>query len=500
MTIKNKRQYYVTMSLCMLMGVIFVLVFSHSTSPFYPGYYGWDTAHFMTVGQGWLHGKLPYADLFDHKGPLIYFLNMLGFALGGGRDKSGISFIQIVFICFTTAAVFAQSRQAAKNTLYGLLVTAVALVGMRINYWDGDLVEEYCLPFICWSVYGLSEWYMGSRECHSPRWAAFYGITAGICLLTRATNAAPLTGGILIICLYLLKERRFQNFFQNAGAFLLGFVFITAPFILYFKAKNCLSEMIYDVLFFNVSYMKSSTAWILNADGNTWKSFIKLYFLFYSIIPVMLIRLFRRDYPAFLALLVTGLIEGWIFLSGYLFVQYPLVCLPQLVLLINEVYLLFQECMDPSQEKSPKNTIKIAFTTALALCGCLFLLWSAKQNINDTVRVYKANREYHARAWEPLIRQIPEDERSSFVAYGADEFKELYPITGITPCYKFYVIQDWLYNKDDKIAKEMDEVFQNGRATWILSDQEYSRYQNILDERYEERGRIDRFVLYRAMT
>ena len=71
----------------------FVLCFSYSTSPVY-FHDGYDSAVFQTMGLALLHGKLPYVDLFDHKGPVLYFINAFGLWLGNG--KLGIFVMQII--------------------------------------------------------------------------------------------------------------------------------------------------------------------------------------------------------------------------------------------------------------------------------------------------------------------------------------------------------------------------------------------------------------------
>ena len=237
--IQNKSHLFALL-FCFFLGGAFIFVFSHTTSPLYPDYYGGDSAHFMTVGMSWLQGKLPYIDLFDHKGPLIYFINMLGFAIAGG--KSGIVPIQFVFMCFTVAAVYALSQKALKNPLYGILVVFLTLVALLNNYCDGNLVEEYCLPFLLWSSYGLFCWYSGERGEHDYRWAFLYGITMGVCFLTRITNFAPLGGGILIICIYLLVKGYVKSLFKNAAAFLVGFFLSIAPFMIYFALHGALAR------------------------------------------------------------------------------------------------------------------------------------------------------------------------------------------------------------------------------------------------------------------
>lgn len=69
----------------------FVLRFSYSTSFLYPEYCGFDSAIFQTIGKYWAQGVTPYAQLFDHKGPLIFFVDAVGYWLHG---RSGVLVVQ----------------------------------------------------------------------------------------------------------------------------------------------------------------------------------------------------------------------------------------------------------------------------------------------------------------------------------------------------------------------------------------------------------------------
>ena len=51
-------------------------IFAVNISPF-TIYEGCDSCVFKQMGLAILSGKTPYLDLFDHKGPVIYFINAL---------------------------------------------------------------------------------------------------------------------------------------------------------------------------------------------------------------------------------------------------------------------------------------------------------------------------------------------------------------------------------------------------------------------------------------
>ena len=170
----------------------FVLIFSYSTSIIYPYFWGNDSAQFLTIGKAWYLGNIPYKDMFDHKGPIIFFIDMIGFYIANG-SRYGVLFIQIVFMCFTISGILAISQLIIKNYIYGIAIVFITLCSMKYNYVEGNSVEEYCLPFIVWSTYGIVKWFMSDRKRHKLKWSCLYGITTGVCLLTRVTNIAPIT-------------------------------------------------------------------------------------------------------------------------------------------------------------------------------------------------------------------------------------------------------------------------------------------------------------------
>ena len=63
----------------------FLLLFSSSTRPGSPDPIAGDQAMFMTIGKYWAKGVLPYVGLWDSKGPIIFFINALGYLIFGSK-------------------------------------------------------------------------------------------------------------------------------------------------------------------------------------------------------------------------------------------------------------------------------------------------------------------------------------------------------------------------------------------------------------------------------
>lgn len=479
------RRKMAALLLCFLMGGLFILLFSYSTSPLYPYFWGNDTAQFMTIGKGWAAGRIPYRDLFDHKGPLIYLVDCIGFMIGRG-NKAGISLVQFVFLSFTLAAVFEISQLTKKNNAYGILAAAVVLFAMKRNYVEGNTVEEYCLPFLCWSVFAMLLWFRGKREDHPWPAAFLYGVTAGVCLMTRMTNVVPLCGGILVISIWLLGNGRIRNFLQNAAAFLGGTALAVLPFCLYFMAKHCLGEMLYDAFQYNFAYAEVLSSWMSWADGDMIRRVIKNYFVFYIIFLLMLLRLRKKDWLGFAAYGVSAAAETYVFLMGNPYPQYPLICLVHVVLLLNEIVCLIDS----------RDTLQLLGAGMALWMLMTFLYHNAYEHMAEAKVFYINYHTYRERAWEPLAAEIPQEERDSVIFWGGDSFKETYLLSDIVPCYKYHLIQEWHAGFTEKVRNEIHDTYADGDAKWILTDGDAELIADVLESRYEVEGQLDSYTLY----
>ena len=71
---------------------VFLTFLTCPFSPIYRYNFEPDEICYQIMSLGWLKGKLPYRDLFDHKGPLTYVIYSLGLLLTG-KNTLGILFV-----------------------------------------------------------------------------------------------------------------------------------------------------------------------------------------------------------------------------------------------------------------------------------------------------------------------------------------------------------------------------------------------------------------------
>ena len=94
------------------------------TSPLFPYYNNSDSAIFMLIGKGMAEGKLCYVDLFDHKGPILFFIQALGWKIGG---RTGIWLLECIAMLVSVAAIEKICRELKAKSFIPLAASAAVL-------------------------------------------------------------------------------------------------------------------------------------------------------------------------------------------------------------------------------------------------------------------------------------------------------------------------------------------------------------------------------------
>lgn len=477
---KQKHTWYTRSStltfVAFLISTAFVLLFSYSTSPLYPDFYGEDSAQFLLMGKAWAVGKLPYRDMFDHKGPFIFLIDMLGYLITP-NSTIGVMLLQIVNWSITFSIAFKICNLFTENVTANYLFTLATIICAKMNYVRGNEVEEFCLPFIAISTYGLLLYFLKKKNMgyHKPIWAFIYGITFAVCIMTRVTNAITICPGILIVAILLIYNHDFINLIHNIVYFLFGMFLMLLPFILYFMIKGCLSEAIFCTLTFNIDYAVEKTSWLTNLNVFSFSNYTEHYFLSWSILIAGFIALGRKDFAIAALYMVTGVCETVLFCTGDMYLQYPMVCLMQIPILLGEGF------RAEGNTKLLTNLYKgISYVTVFIFC-----CYCISGGIPEATELFYECRDERSVAGEELVRYIPESDKGEIICYGSDNSKEIYLRNDILPCYKYFIIQNWHASFSDKVKQDIVNTFASGKAKWIITTEDTSLIDDTLCSKYE---------------
>ena len=460
---------------------IFTLIYSWATSPLFLGDCV-DSSIFKTIGLGITQGKLPYVDLFDHKGGIFFMIESLGWFLECGRW--GLFIIQVIFlsstlfILFKTASLLLDKPKAFGATMCCLMLYIVFME-------SGNQCESYMIPFTALTLYLATKYFIkDNKEEHSLRYSLVYGVCFAIVFWIRPNDAVSQIGSVMAgIFLFLMYRKRYLNAILNAALFFVGCAIITLPLIGYFAYHGCTYELMEGTFLFNLKYVSDNGISGMLTTSVSLFIFLSIIWLSYKehkrslnfiFIPMLLLTLLligKRDYGHYLIIIVipaiflfTYLIKlGWYIILGLLLVGIATASIQQHKYVLKSI-----------EEKS-----------------------RLKNFYSQTERI---------------INNVPENERDmiwnlNLLESSNDDEQNIFSIlstfinAGITPCNRIFVnLHLHAFPKEESVTANMPK--------WILADPTmpgYNRYSKFLEDNYIEIDATDGtcigdVVLYKKQT
>lgn len=222
-----------------------------------------DSGVFLYIGKGILLGKLPYLDFWDHKGPLIYYINALGF-LFSTNSYWGVWLIEILCLSLTIMLSFSlmeyQFGAWAAFTGTALWVFALGRI-FTSQFGAGNHVEEYALLFYMGQIYLFLR---NDSEGQGVGRFFLMGIFAGMGILLRPNLSSPLFG-IYLTILWSMRDSGKDSLLQAAYTLVALTIGVAAPLaivIIYFGHLHALPYLLNDAIIYNFFYTGSGSLYI----------------------------------------------------------------------------------------------------------------------------------------------------------------------------------------------------------------------------------------------
>lgn len=394
-------------SFIFLLSILFVSINSRSTSPFYV-WDGCDSAIFKTMGLVLLSGKTPYVDFFDHKGPVLYFINALGEFIVPGR--LGIFFLQIIssFIVFIYLYKLA-NLFVSKSRAFFILVLSVFIYSLLME--EGDICEEWELLAIVPSLYYSVSYILTYQKTKSVKFiGSILGVAFAFCVLIRPNDAISQIGAMALgVFLFLSFETKDVKYLLSFSChFLLSFLLLSSPVFIYFASNGALPDLFYGLFGHNLMYANDIFSSAIKPS--------KISLLLFLLLTQYLISQSAHSYINFV--LVPISLFSWLLIGGRLYVHYFIILIPIITLFFT---FLVQQ----------KNIVFVAicflsfFSFFHNIQHIKIFIWQKQECLNELINKDIVSQKFYSQT-EQLISNVPEEERNMIWNYNIGFTKGIY--------------------------------------------------------------------------
>ncbi len=230
----------------------------YPTTPIVRSLPGHDGGVFTYIGWRMTEGEIPYRDVWDHKPPVIFFIEALGRIISGGT-LWGRNILQFIALCTgLLTGYFMMRRTFGELATFGglaLLLYAIVYTGSGTH-----MTEEYVIPssFILLALYRKAV-LQGAR----PWMALLMGIISGLAFMTKQVLIAMPVAVCVCLLVELARTARYRELLTGIVYYLLGLLLVIGGFIAYFAYHDALLDFWLDAFGYNFKYAETESGGIL---------------------------------------------------------------------------------------------------------------------------------------------------------------------------------------------------------------------------------------------
>ena len=222
------------------------------SSPLYPMNLWDDVNSYVTVSRSMAAGKILYKDIFDHKGPVLHFLNV-PFSFLNHKSYLGV-FLLEVLVCFIWLFIsikIISLFMKPDRFVYAFMLPLAMLTYSVNSFYYGGSTEEYALPLLAIGLYiGLKA--VKKNRLPDLKEALMAGLASGVLFWMKFTLTGLYIGFIIFVIYRCIKAKSYVLILKLAGMFTAGFALITLPVLAYFAVTGSLSYLYEAYFYFNI--------------------------------------------------------------------------------------------------------------------------------------------------------------------------------------------------------------------------------------------------------
>ncbi|GAP09395.1 4-amino-4-deoxy-L-arabinose transferase [Bellilinea caldifistulae] len=212
-----------------------------------------DSGVFLYIGWRILNGELPYRDVWDHKPPVIFYINALGLSLTEG-SRWGVWLLEFISL-FIAAYIGYKILQKIFGTLTAIFSTLLWLLTLVYVIHGGNFTTEYVLP-----LQFITLWLAKTTFEHptSQNWKWFLiGLIGATAFFTKQNTIGIWISVILFVIVYRVGQNQLKKLLFHLLYFSGGFVVICMSWVTFFWLRGGLLHFWEAAFQYNLVYFSS---------------------------------------------------------------------------------------------------------------------------------------------------------------------------------------------------------------------------------------------------
>ena len=319
----NNKQKKFKFIIYLILALNIITVFSEC-SPLYKLNPWSDLNIYLTIGRDLLNGNKLYTHLFDHKGPILYFIYTIT-SLISSTSYFGVYLLEVIsFFVFMYYSDKVLSLFSNKNHILYISIISIVVTTCKAFSYGGGSVEELFLPIFQVTNY-LCLNKITKNESFTYKECILIGIFACLSFLTKFTLSGYFLGVAICLIVYQFKINK-SKVLPCILYTLIAFIVILGITSIYFVINNNFNDFIDTYFVFNlfsyrtkanflVRVYQMSRAFLFYFKNNIILIIISTFSIIYSFIH------FKKSY---ITLYILSTFASWYFITfiGGRFIAY----------------------------------------------------------------------------------------------------------------------------------------------------------------------------------
>jgi len=463
-----KKERIIKIIFSFILSVILITICSKN-SPIYC-FNDWvDGNAFYTMGKGMINGYIPYKDLFEQKGPVLYLIYGIGYLLTK-NSFMGVYILEIIFasifIYYILKIIELTNIKNTKKYLAALLTCSI--IYSSSFFVQGGSAEEFCLPLLIYSLYSFLN--VINEQTINKKIIFINGFIAGIISLIKFNFLGFWFIWMALIFFKTILARQYKDSIIHCLIFISGMLTSILPWIIYFVANNALKDFIDTYILFNFqAYTTKLTIidrfknLIINFKNQFFQSKLLFHLITFGFIGCLFTNdLFKNIYSKIFVILSFLFLGIGIYIGGLPYNYY---------FLLNEVYIVFGiiflfKLINKNIELT--NKMKKIISIMITIMVILFSGYRVYNNQNfKDINLKKDN--YAQFVFDKVIKKS--DDKTILNYDNLDG--GFYTVSKLIPTTKYFMKQNIAHERYPEILNEQNRIIRESDVEFVIIREYY---------------------------